>query len=259
MAKSLSAMGKSLDTLFRSALGNRSSVLFGEECGSVALWTIFALILRSVLVFLEIEIYIPTAFLFAFPFVIQYLGQALPVLQDRYPILQVRIAEAIMGRLPPAQIMLVIPAHFVGSIIGTVAFRIVCPSAFALSLAPIAGNEGILSGAVLVETLAVFVYVCAVIVLPELIAVNRLNSRLLSLLLVPVMFASSGGAWCPLNPAMSYALWYASRHITSSGLGSAMPVGHIIAPICGAVAAGLFCNYFFPDNSSCWQRGAVRF
>jgi len=64
-------MSKSVDTLFWSSLGKRGPLLFGEECGSAALWMFLALLQRCLLILLRVEPYIPSGLIFAFPLILQ--------------------------------------------------------------------------------------------------------------------------------------------------------------------------------------------
>lgn len=83
------------------------------------------------------------------------------------------------------------------------------------------------------------------------------------------MFFHNNNQWCSFNPAAVYALWYVNRNSittptnilasTSAYNNSQIPIDHIIAPMIGAVLAGLLCNYYFPDNPACWKRNAARF
>jgi hypothetical protein len=68
-------MSKSIDTLFWSSLGKKGPLLFGEECGSAAVWMLLALVQRSILILLRIESYVPSGLLFAFPMLIQVSGR----------------------------------------------------------------------------------------------------------------------------------------------------------------------------------------
>ena len=112
-------MSKSIDTLFWSILGGKGPLLFGEECGSAAVWMILALAQRCILLLLRIERYVPSGLIFAFPmliqvshhfdsflccqlickFVLQCFGKYIPFLRENYPVLPVRLAEGIMGKI----------------------------------------------------------------------------------------------------------------------------------------------------------------
>ena len=111
-------------------------------------------------------------------------------------------------------------------------------------------------GGVILQVMAVFLYTSSVIILPELIEVNRLNSKLLSILISPIMFLRCNGFWCHFNPCIIYALWYINK---APGDYSPFSYSIIGSQIAGSLFAGLFCNIFFPDNPTCWLRREVRF
>lgn len=112
----------------------------------------------------------------------------------------------------------------------------------------------------LIEAFAVFAYVLITLVLPELIEVNKLNHQLLSVVLFPLLLLRNDGSWCTFNPAIVYALWYVNRATSGSlyDVPSVLQLLHIVAPFLGAVLAGLFCNYMFPDSPSSWKRRSQR-
>ncbi len=60
-----------MDTLLWTSLGKRGPLLFGEECGSAALWVFLALLQRCILILLRIEAYVPSGLIFAFPLILQ--------------------------------------------------------------------------------------------------------------------------------------------------------------------------------------------
>ena len=129
---------------------------------------------------------------------------------------------------------------------------------------PVVTSPAIFNSGLLVEAIAVFCYVVAVIVLPELISVNKLNSKLLSVVLFPIMFLHSNGKWCTINPSVVYALWYVNRVYSGAmysyyDLPSVLQLLHIVTPFLGAVAAGLFCNHMFADCPTSWRRSSQRF
>jgi hypothetical protein len=124
---------------------------------------------------------------------------------------------------------------------------------------------------IVVEAVAVFLYVLVVLVLPEIIEVNKLIPKFLSVATVPLMLARNGGSWCTFNPSVVYALWYVNRAPVLSGgllpalslahfaLPSALQVLQFVAPFLGAAAAGVLCNCLFADNPTSWRRRSARF
>lgn len=134
---------------------------------------------------------------------------------------------------------------------------------------PVVYNTATNSYGLLVEAFAVFCYVLIVLVLPELIEVNKLNPKFLSISMLPIMFLRHNGNWCTINPSVIYALWYVNRVYSNANgayslyslydLPSVLQLLHIVAPFLGAVAAGLFCNYLFADSPTSWRRRSERF
>lgn len=119
---------------------------------------------------------------------------------------------------------------------------------------------------VFLEAIAVFCYVLIVIVLPEIIEVNKLNPKFLSVIMFPIMFLRNNGNWCTFNPSVIYALWYVNRvnvggafSFANYALPSVMQLLHVVAPFVGAVAAGMFCNSVFADSPTSWRRRSERF
>lgn len=102
---------------------------------------------------------------------------------------------------------------------------------------------GAFHSGLLIEILAVFLYSTIIIVLPEVIEVNRLSSKLLSIAMIPIMFIQQNGYWCTLNPCIMYGLWYVN-HIPSYQKFSGLFFlnGHLISPMIGSILAGLFCK-----------------
>ena len=108
-----------------------------------------------------------------------------------------------------------------------------------------------------IEAFATFLCTVVILVLPEMLSVNKLNPKILSAVMFPIVFLHHNAQWCNLNPSVAYALWYVNR------VRYEIPSGpqwlNIIAPFLGAVAAGLFCNAFFPDRPTSWARRSERF
>lgn len=125
---------------------------------------------------------------------------------------------------------------------------------------PVMFNALKLNHGLLIEAFAVFAYVLITLVLPELIEVNKLNPQLLSVALFPLLLLRSNGSWCTFNPAIVYALWYVNRAASGSlyDVPSVLQLLHIVAPFLGAVLAGLFCNFMFPDSPTSWKRRSQR-
>ena len=115
----------------------------------------------------------------------------------------------------------------------------------------------------IMEIFVVFLYIVTIIVLPAILEVNKLNSRLLSIPTLPLMlFCRAPDKTITFNPAAIYALWYVNRNIynstTGTGVFNPLQLEHLIGPIIGAVLAGLFCNYAFPDDPTTWIRSSSK-
>jgi hypothetical protein len=62
-----------LDLVLWKTLSKKSCLIFGEECASVIVWVMITLAIRTPLVLLKVENYVPRGFIFALPFLIQVL------------------------------------------------------------------------------------------------------------------------------------------------------------------------------------------
>ena len=111
-----------------------------------------------------------------------------------------------------------------------------------------------------IEIFVVFMYIVTIIVLPAILEVNKLNSRLLSIPTLPLfLFCRAPDKTITFNPAAVYALWYVNRNVVGStdALGfNPLQLEHLVGPIIGAILAGLFCNYAFPDDPTTWIRSS---
>ena len=115
----------------------------------------------------------------------------------------------------------------------------------------------------LVEVVAVFLYIVVVLVLPDILQVNKLNSRLLSLPTLPLMWMfRAPNQTVTFNPAAVYALWYVNRNFGAAvslrgaitEAANPLQLEHLVGPLLASVLAGLLVNYAFPDDSSSWIR-----
>lgn len=112
----------------------------------------------------------------------------------------------------------------------------------------------------MMEIFVVFMYIVTIIVLPAILEVNKLNSRLLSIPILPlILFCRAPDKTITFNPAAVYALWYVNRNIgasTDAGGFNPLQLEHLVGPIIGAILAGLFINYAFPDDPTTWIRSS---
>eukprot|EP01038_Epipyxis_sp_PR26KG_P009923 gene9923-13347_t len=249
-------MVKIVDIMW-GALGSDVSLLFGQECGGATIWMIFILIQRAVLILLHIDKYIPFGLNFAFPLFVQLLSHKFPVFKKSFPILPIRLAESIMGRISSAKLIVTIPAHLIGSIIGTVIFHSIFPFIPLMVFEPIVYEDQDRFRGLATETLVVFLYSSIIIIFPQLLEANKLSQKLVSIPTLPLMLIGAPNRGSTINPAAIYALWYVNRFYDTSAFDSftkSLQLEHIIGPLLGAVSAGFFCNVFFPDDPVSWKR-----
>jgi hypothetical protein len=120
------------------------------------------------------------------------------------------------------------------------------------------------------------------IVVPQILEINRLNPTLVCAPIVPISFFSA--STFQFNPCALYTLWLTSNGpvwieftkkiarmtpylstVIQGYYGDStievqplqrtyLPTGHILASIFAAILAGILCNYFFPDDPSSWVR-----
>ncbi len=64
-------MGFSIDMFIWNTLSKKSCLLFGKECGSVTVWVLITLLMKTILYLCRLEGFIARGFIFASPLVIQ--------------------------------------------------------------------------------------------------------------------------------------------------------------------------------------------
>lgn len=237
-------------------LGTANCQLFGRECARSSCWMFFSLFLRFVCITLRIDWLVPNGFIFAFPYLMQILGKYLPIFGDGFPILAFRLAESVLGRISPSKLSVIIAAHFLGCVLGAVIFKSVWPSYFSshTELQPVVYSQRYWVLGLIFETALTCIYTCIMIALPDLLAVNRLSKQWLSVPAIPLMLMRVPDMTSTFSPAALYALWYvAERKSTAGGLVN-LQIEHLIAPILGAIGAGLICSRVFPDDPQTWRR-----
>jgi glycerol uptake facilitator-like aquaporin len=155
------------------------------------------------------------------------------------------------GRISPSRLTVIIPAHFLGCVFGAVLFKVVCPIAPEATFEPVLYNGNQWLEGLLTEAFVVCLYVCVIIGVPELLAVNRMSPYLLSVPILPLLLVRVPDRCSTFNPAALYALWYISGNTAHPW---SFQVEHLIGPILGSVLAGVICSRVFPDDPSCWKR-----
>lgn len=236
-------------------LGTNLSLLFGTECACAAVWMFISLLLRSITVILRINSVVPYGIIFAAPLFIQLVERIFPLFKHHSPLLLIRLAESILGRLHPFRLLVIIPAHFFGCLMGTILFRLICPiqSISLLATSPILFDNSSWFAALIGEIFAVSLYVVINIALPEILFINKVSKYALSIAMLPLLF----GGHVTFNPAAIYAIWYAYESGNVTGF-SPLQSERLIGPFIGSAVGGIICAYFFPDDSSSWKRRAYQ-
>ena len=149
-------------------LGKKYAVKFGSECSKVTTWMVVVLVIKYSVYLLKIEHFFPIGMIFAFPYPMQILGKYLPWMKGGiFPLLPVRLAESIMGRISPMRLTVLIPAHFLGCILGTTIVSLFLPPSCILGPSAYIDNQSHWVYSTLVEVLMVSIYVTLLIAVPE--------------------------------------------------------------------------------------------
>lgn len=133
------------------------------------------------------------------------------------------------------------------------------------------------------------IYCVIVVVVPEILKVNRLSSYWLEMLVFPFFLSSLSYHQASFSPAAIYALWYVSSSSRVSGVESCvssinansnvtnvftesassifqrfkdlqlnsltgLDAGRVLGPMIGAIFAGLICAKYFPDDAKSWKK-----
>ena len=152
-----------------------------------------SLCIRMVCIVLRIHDYIPAGFIFAFPSVVQILTTVLPFTDTSNPLLTVRVAESLLGRLNTYKLAVVVPAHFLGCVVGAIAFRTVLPFVPITVVQPLfmPSETGLISSA-LIEISVISLYVCFYLIVPDLLEVNKHSRFLVATLILPLLIIGQG-------------------------------------------------------------------
>ena len=238
--------------LLSEALGLELFQLFGYEAASCALWMFLSLVCRLILVIFQIESWVPYGLIFASPYLLYKLLPHFSYMEDHSPLLAFRISEGILGRTSSAQLLAVIPAHFLGYVFGAACFCTLFGSIPLLpaieAMEPIAPDMtgGNFSLIFISETIVVAIFVVILICIPELLAVNKTSKLFVAPLALPLAFLPVHVRGSSFNPCATYALWY----IEGS---SNLHLGQLSAPLLGGLLAGWLGSKVVPDDSSSWK------
>jgi hypothetical protein len=147
-----------------------------------------------------------------------------------------------------------IPAHLFGAIFGVVVFKSVLPFIPNDVVQPLTYQSAWWLNNLLLEIVANFLYITILLVLPYILEINRITTKLVAVPIIPLLLLKAPFDTCTFNPAIVYALWYVNSCSSLFTNFSSLPVERIVGPILGALFAGIFCSRYFPDDPNSWTR-----
>jgi len=212
--------------------------LLGQESALASVWMFTSLLIRTVVIRLNLPV--PPGFIFAFPMLAQKLAS---IHGCAHPLLVVRVMESLMGRTKAKHLTIVIPAHFVGHIIGAVLFSSVLgPVLGTGAMDPISFQSANPTWDMSTDTLYVAAYAILQMVIPELLAVNGISQNWLSLFFLPILLNNKS----TFNPCAVYAFWFIGGY-------KRVQLQRIVAPFVGSLLANVFCAVVTPDDPKSWR------
>lgn len=158
------------------------------------------------------------------------------------------------GKISPSQILVIIPAHLFGAIIGIVLFKTFIPILPNDIIQPLPYHTSWWMQNLIVEIVMNFAFVSLLLIVPYILEINRITTKLVSLPIVPLFLIKAPLDTCTFNPAITYALWYVNHCSSLTHNFVSLPLERIIGPLLGALFAGIFCNIYFPDDPNSWMR-----
>ena len=180
------------------------------------------------------------------------------------------------GRIKASKLTVIVPAHFLGCILGRVLFQ-TCQLTGNIEVQCLSINRGVLFDltnlisiffkvtrpiaydeqqwfyGLLVEIFVVCTFNCIIIALPEILVVNKLSDAWLSIPTIPLMLLAAPNKTAIFSPAALYALRYVNGSI-GDAVCSPVQIEHFIGPLIGAALAGFICLRLFPDDPKTWIR-----
>uniref|UniRef100_A0A7S2MXG2 Uncharacterized protein n=1 Tax=Helicotheca tamesis TaxID=374047 RepID=A0A7S2MXG2_9STRA len=164
------------------------------------------------------------------------------------PNIPTRICEMGLGRLSLQELAVVLPIHFLGAMIGVLITKLLTPGILASHLVePIIYSEGNPWLVDLMrETIVNAAFTVAILVLPEIMKLNKVPQGLTLLFMWPLYNYSvdAAGTASAFGPDVIYALRCIGSH-------EEVPLGqssHMIGPILGGLLGGRIMRLFFPDD-----------
>ena len=256
-------MKKGIDGTLWDFLDNRICLFFGEECFTALIRMLIFLVLKSVFMLVGWAEYNLENFIIFCPFFQQFVYKNIRV--RMIPVLNMRIAESISGRLSPFRLLVTIPAHVFGSILALAIFRVINPFSPILVYKPFVYDEA--EPFETVAFLSTFLYTIMYLVVPDFLQVNTFDKKWLSVPIVPTLLLNykncntlyfeaayalwfldkCNWAWSPLFCALDSTDIEMPRHY------SPLQLRPFITPLLAAIAGGFLINALFPEDGS-WIR-----
>lgn len=184
-------LGAGVDRTLWQFFSSKLLSTYASESASACIWMIVITLLRSLVLMLGYDTsYFPLVeVVAACPLFAQSIMVAFPFMTD-YPLLPVRIAETVMGRLSPMALIAAIPAQIIGNVMGLVIFKTLCPFAPNAAFEPVSYSDDSSAWWSCIPCLmrvvgSVFMYVCVLLVVPDMLQVNKYSTRLLSIPTIP--------------------------------------------------------------------------
>lgn len=244
----ISRKPKSMNVIerFWCFLGGNTALLFGRESASAMVWMLLALSARFLVLVFKLGSVVPIGFLFASPYVLQVLTERFNFVHEAHPLLAVRLAESVLGRVDMLKLTIIIPAHFLGCLLGAAIFYTLCPFNHSEVFMPLYNETPWSVPMFVLETALTTLYTVAVLVLPCLLQLNRMKRCWIGVVTLPLVLVPG---MC-YHPAADYALWY----VRSKGFNNLEILQHIVGTVVGATCGGIVLSYYFPDDPKSWRR-----
>lgn len=167
------------------------------------------------------------------------------------PNVPTRISEMMLGRMSPRELVVILPVHFIGSVISAFILRVILsPFTFFLSdsidVHPIVysdRNPWLVD--LTAEILVTAAFTVSILVLPELFKLNSIPRVFIPFAMYPIFSYSVDiqGMGSIFSPSAFYALQCVTRYEEVSF----RQKSHLFGPVLGGVLGGYVMSVFFPD------------
>ena len=165
------------------------------------------------------------------------------------PSLPIKICEMMMGRVTPRELAILVPIHFLASVVGALALNILLPGIVATNaLSPLIFSEdNFWITDFLREAFITAMFCIGMLVLPEMFRLNKFPIIICTtIIFIPVYLYSvdAEGMGSSFSPDLIYALRLLSRY-------EEVPLrqsSHLFGPMLGGALGGYIMSQYFPDN-----------